>query len=232
MNETIMGNIRNQTPIILAIDTTQSALCLALTCGKDVLADVSDDSGLPHSQRLFPLFDEVLKSSSLTIADIDLLAVNTGPGSFTGLRVGIAAVKGLATTLGTKAIGVNAFDALASASGLIGVPIITVINASKGEFYCGWRQVEETGAIRSLQEDDVMNKEQLKEQLNQTVFMVSLNDDSVSALIAHPEKIRFVQDSLAPVIASIALSQWKSGQALILEPYYLRPSAAESKLGK
>ncbi len=120
-------------PLTLALDTTQSTLCLALTSGAKVLTAVTDNSGLPHSQRLFPLLDELLKSQTLTIHEIDLLAVNIGPGSFTGLRVGLAAVKGLAATLGRPAMGVNALDALALAASVPGVPVVVLIQAAKGE---------------------------------------------------------------------------------------------------
>ena len=231
---------RTQNPLILALDTTQPTLCLALNRGAQILASVTDNSGLPHSQRLFPLLDELLKTQALTIHEIDLLAVNTGPGSFTGLRVGIAAAKGLATTLGKPSMGVTALDALALAAGVTDVPVVVLINAAKGELYFGLRWVEADGAIRLLGKDGVNSFERMRgETLNQmadseAVFIgngADANGPELSAITAR-WKLVATPDSLAPTIGAAALQQWQAGHLAKVEAYYLRVSEAESKLGK
>ncbi len=229
-------------PIIntVTIDTSQPTLCLALTRGTNLLASVTDNSGLPHSQRLFPLLDELLKSQSLTLDEIDLLAVNVGPGSFTGLRVGIAAVKGLAATLGKPAIGVNALDALALAASVPGVPIVVLVNAAKGELYVGWRWVEADLSVRSLRQDGVMNFEQIRLELlaqfaeSEVVLIGSGVVANAAELSSITSRWRIIAtpDSLAPTIGAAALQQWRAGQLPKVEAYYLRLSEAESKLGK
>ena len=83
-----------------------------------------------------------------------------------GLRVGIAAVKGLAATLGKPALGVHALDALALAAGVRGEPIVALISAAKGELYVGWRWVETDLSVRSLRQDGVMSFEKMRLELS------------------------------------------------------------------
>jgi tRNA threonylcarbamoyladenosine biosynthesis protein TsaB len=144
-----------QNPLILAIDTSQPALGLAVAEAGAVLASVIDTSGLPHSQRLFPLIAVTLEKLGQSIAAIDLFVVNTGPGSFTGLRIGIAAVKGLAATLEKPLLGINAIDAVAFAAKVISVPIIVMLNASRGEVFCGLRIAQENDALQRIGQDRV-----------------------------------------------------------------------------
>lgn len=231
---------RIENPLILSLDTTQSALCLALNRGAEILASVTDHSGLPHSQRLFPLLDEMLKTQSLSINEIDLLAVNTGPGSFTGLRVGIAAVKGLAATLGKPAIGVNAMDALALAAGMTGVPIVVLINAAKDELYVGLRWVEMDLSVSSLRKDRVISFEKIRLELlaqfaDSEVVLIGSGATALEAeLSSLTMRWKWVEipDSLAPTIGMAALHEWQAGRLPAVEAYYIRLSEAESKLGK
>ncbi len=231
---------RIENPLILALDTTQSALCLALQRGAEVLASVTDHSSLPHSQRLFPLLDQLLKFQTLSIHEIDLLAVNTGPGSFTGLRVGIAAVKGLATTWGKPALGVNAFDAWALAAGVTGVPIVVLLNAAKEELYVGLRWVEADLSVRSLQADGVKSFALVRRELlaqfadSEVVLMGSgaVANESELRVITTRWRVIAAPDSLTPTIGAAALQHWRAGQLPTVEAYYIRLSEAESKLGK
>ena len=81
---------------ILAVDTAGKTAGVALLQDDRLLYEVYLDGGMTHSETLMPMIDTCLKLCGLTCADIDLYAVNAGPGSFTGLRIGLAAVKGLA----------------------------------------------------------------------------------------------------------------------------------------
>jgi tRNA threonylcarbamoyladenosine biosynthesis protein TsaB len=231
---------RIETPIILSLDTTQSILYLSLHRGVEAIASIADDSGLPHSQRLFLLLDELLKNQSLTIQDIDLLAVNVGPGSFTGLRVGIAAVKGLAATLGKPALGVNAFDALACAAGVPEMPVVALIQAAKAEVYCGLRWMERDGSIRSLQVDCVKSigalLPELRKQLDASdaIFIGNGAEAHWAELQAVTPRWMLTQPAnlLAAAIAATALQRLRSGQLSVCDAYYIRPSEAENKLRK
>ena len=81
---------------ILAVDTAGKTAGVALLQDDRLLYEVYLDAGMTHSEMLMPMIDTCLKTCGMTCADIDLYGVNAGPGSFTGLRIGLAAVKGLA----------------------------------------------------------------------------------------------------------------------------------------
>ena len=91
--------------IVLALDTTSPRSSFALAQDGVVLATVEGDEQLPHSQTLFASLTEVLSSAGISLAQIDLLAGNTGPGSFTGLRVGVSVANALGYSLGIPVNG-------------------------------------------------------------------------------------------------------------------------------
>lgn len=99
--------------LILALDTTTRGGSVALTRDAQLLALVPGDASRSHSERLPVEIAAALSQAGLRRADLDLLAVATGPGAFTGLRIGLAAMQGLAMTLNRPVVGVSALDALA-----------------------------------------------------------------------------------------------------------------------
>ena len=109
---------------ILAVDTAGKTAGVALLQDDRLLYEVYLDGGMTHSETLMPMIDTCLKMCGLTCADIDLYAVNAGPGSFTGLRIGLAAVKGLAFPRETLCAPVSTLEALAAAHE--GGPVIHV----------------------------------------------------------------------------------------------------------
>ena len=100
---------------ILAVDTAGKTLGVALLQDDRLKYECYLDGGMTHSETLMPLVDHCLKLCGLTCADIDLFGVNAGPGSFTGLRIGLAAVKGLAFPRETLCAPVSTLEALAAA---------------------------------------------------------------------------------------------------------------------
>ena len=100
---------------ILAVDTAGKTAGVALLQDDRLLYEVYLDAGMTHSETLMPMIDTCLKTCGMTCADIDLYGVNAGPGSFTGLRIGLAAVKGLAFPRETLCAPVSTLEALAAA---------------------------------------------------------------------------------------------------------------------
>ena len=100
---------------ILAVDTAGKTAGVALLQDDRLLYEVYLDAGMTHSETLMPMIDTCLKMCGMTCADIDLYGVNAGPGSFTGLRIGLAAVKGLAFPRETLCAPVSTLEALAAA---------------------------------------------------------------------------------------------------------------------
>jgi tRNA threonylcarbamoyladenosine biosynthesis protein TsaB len=127
-------------PIILAIDTSSSEARLAVSFSENVVAALTVKNDRPHSQTLFSQISTLLQLADVKAEEIDAFAVATGPGSFTGLRVGLAAVKGLSDGLRKPCIGVDSLDLHALASGADGAHLV-MLCAGRGEVYCGFRDV-------------------------------------------------------------------------------------------
>jgi tRNA threonylcarbamoyladenosine biosynthesis protein TsaB len=126
--------------LVAALDTTTRLGSLALVRDGAVVASRVGDPAAPHATRLPGDLLFVLEESGLAIRDVDVFAVVAGPGSFTGLRIGIAAVQGLAYAAERPVVGVSAFDALSVAAGvaspaLVGAPIAMWLDAQRHEVF-------------------------------------------------------------------------------------------------
>ncbi|GGE21855.1 tRNA (adenosine(37)-N6)-threonylcarbamoyltransferase complex dimerization subunit type 1 TsaB [Aureimonas endophytica] len=120
---------------ILAIDTAGPRCSAALaTASGDVLAKREPELGRGHAERLMAIVAEVLAEAGLAYRDIGRIVATVGPGSFTGLRVGVAAARGLALTLGVPALGVSTLEALAEPHGG-DCPVLALLDAKRGEAY-------------------------------------------------------------------------------------------------
>ena len=127
-------------PIILAVDTSSSEARLAVSISESVVAALTIKNDRPHSHTLFSQISTLLHLADVKIEEVDAFAVATGPGSFTGLRVGMAAVKGLADGLNRPCLGVDSLDLQALASGIDGAHLV-MLCGGRGEIYCGFRDV-------------------------------------------------------------------------------------------
>ncbi len=107
--------------VVLAADTSSACSGFALARGSELIASLQSQTSEPHSRTFFFQTSELLKRAGMKLNDVDVFAAATGPGSFTGLRVGLAAVKGFAHSMGKPAIGINSIDALALGSKAVGI---------------------------------------------------------------------------------------------------------------
>jgi len=121
--------------LILAVTSATRLAGVALLRDGELLAELEAPIGRPHSELLMPLVDEILRSAGRGLADVDAFAVAVGPGSFTGLRVGIATVKGLAFGSDRRVAAVPTLRALAEAAPSSGGPVAAVLDAQRGEVY-------------------------------------------------------------------------------------------------
>ncbi len=125
--------------LILALDTTTRAGSAAVVRDGELLALVSGDAARTHGERLPEEMARALAEAGVSRADVDLLAVAVGPGAFTGLRIGLASIQGLAMTSGVPVAGVSALDALAAAAAAArpahAGPIAAWMDAARGEVF-------------------------------------------------------------------------------------------------
>ncbi len=138
---------------ILGIDTSSKILSIALGDGPDIITEESYELGRQHSSLMIPKIKEMLDRSNLTIRDIDAFVVGLGPGSFTGMRVGVSAVKGLSLGADKPCTGIASMDAMAlEAASRVTDPekekITPIIDAKRSQFYCAVYQKTKNGVKR------------------------------------------------------------------------------------
>jgi tRNA threonylcarbamoyladenosine biosynthesis protein TsaB len=188
-----------------------------------------------HSQSLLAQIDGLLKAAGWTLADLDLLAVVTGPGAFTGVRIGVATIKGLAQVLNVPVVSVSSLTAVAMNLPLLTLPLCVLIDARKKEVYTQQFKFQD-GFPRPLNQARVMAPHQVLVELQGDFCFVG---DGVAVYLDLILQHGFKQQALAPAcchpiqasrVAALALHDFSSGSILRSEqvvPTYIRPSDAE-----
>lgn len=120
---------------VLAVDTSGPVCGVAIADGERVLYEAAAVNRFTHSVNLMPMVDQALAHTGLALSDINLLAAVTGPGSFTGVRIGVSTVKGLAHGAGLPCVGVDALEALALSAGDAGALLCPLQDARAGQVY-------------------------------------------------------------------------------------------------
>ena len=225
---------------ILALDTSAKTATAAVVENDNILCRACVTTSLTHSQTLLPLCDSMLKSAGITLHDIDLFAVSSGPGSFTGLRIGIGAMKGMAQGLNKPCIGVSTLEALGcNYRGLHGV-VCAVMDARCQQVYTATFQVS-GGYPQRLTADEAVTIEELCGRLSVydapisfvgdgAVLCYNALKDRLPASLAPPQ-LR-LQDAASVGFAAQQLLQngGKLQEASELMPQYLRLPQAEREL--
>ena len=235
--------MNGELPLILAIDTASSCSSVALTRGSvgegEVLASLSLNSSVTHSQRLLMAIDWLLNESGMDLQGVDGLAVSLGPGSFTGLRIGMATVKGLATALDKPLLGVSTLDALAL--NCTGERLIcAVLDARKKEVYACFYRVDLQGIPRRAGAIRVVTPQKLIEDIQQPVLFVGdavmlygdLWREALGARFASaPRTLHYQCASGLGLLAGEMLQQNQCLDLATAAPLYVRASDAELSLG-
>ena len=219
--------------LILALESSAKAASVALCRDGVLIAQSQQCSGLTHSRTLLPMAEDMLKNAELKLQDVDLIAVAHGPGSFTGIRIGVSTVKGLAWGAEKPCVGVSTLEAMAwhgvSAGGLV----CPVMDARRSQVYNALFQVENGRPVR-LCEDRPIALSQLAEELrtlNAPAFLIGdgaelaekyLREQAIPCTVA-PENLRWQS---AWGVAMTAMDK-TPGNADALLPVYLRLSQAE-----
>jgi tRNA threonylcarbamoyladenosine biosynthesis protein TsaB len=215
---------------VLAVDTSTLAGGVALVDGARVVGESLLDVRTTHSERVMVAVDRVLADAGWPPGSLDGLAVTVGPGSFTGLRIGLAAVKGLALALGLPIAAVPTLDAMAAGLPWSMRPVCPVLDARKNEVYaCLYRW--DGLAMRREWDYLALPPAALAERLTEPVIGVG----DGAALVGSPwitvvEPVR--RGPAAAVVAWLGHERLRAGHtvdAAALVPLYLRPSEAELK---
>ena len=227
---------------ILSIDTSTIVATVALADEEKVYSELTITSNKRnHSERLMLLIEEALSSSGFDIKDVDLFSCGIGPGSFTGLRIAIATIKGLAQSLAKPVIGVSTLRLLAYNMPFASGIICPVIDAQKDQVYsCFYRWTGE--GLTELRQEAVYSVEELIKIIDNQKEQVVLLGDGIkkipsNTLEEYKEKIKIAPISnrmpKAASLASLSLDLVKNGLTMSysdLEPNYMRKSQAEVQM--
>ena len=227
--------------ITLAIDTATKTAGVALLGDERILAEYFFDLPVNHSETVLPAVHRGLELAGIGIADVGLIALTVGPGSFTGLRIGASTVKGLALATGTPAVGVSTLEALAyNAVGFHGV-ICPLLDARKGEVYAGLYRADGEGFPEAVMEERVATPAEILPHVQGDALFLGDGLAAAAGLIAlRPGDItHFLPPNLQTIRASsVALlgrRKRQRGETLDLTtfvPRYLRRSEAEIRFGE
>ena len=227
---------------LLALECSATAASAALCQEDKVIGEYFLSTGQTHSQTLLPMAEQLLATSGETLEGLDGLAVSVGPGSFTGLRIGIAAIKGMAMGAGKPCVGVSTLEALAwNLRGFQGVAA-AVMDARCGQVYSALFRLE-GGGVERLTPDAAITISQLGGQLEAAAEPVFLVGDGgvlcYNALLDRLPELRLAPPHLrlqrASSVGGLALEKFRRGEAVdcgLLGPSYLRLPQAERELKK
>jgi len=222
--------------LILGIDTATPQVSVAVGGHEGVLASAHSMRGRQHAETLAPAIEFTCRQARIDLAEVSVVAVDLGPGLFTGLRVGVAAAKAMAHALSVPMIGVPSLDLLAFPVRFSSRLIVAAIDARRGElFYAFYRQVP--GGIQRLSEHQVGSPDDLASELlasGEEILLVGDGALRYREVFEGLKKIELVEEGLAQPSAS-SLVMLAHAQALReqfvkpwdLQPLYLRKPDAE-----
>ena len=223
--------------LILAFETSAKAASVALTENGKLLGESYQNTGLTHSQTLMVMAEDLLKQCGRTVQDITALAVAEGPGSFTGVRIGVAAAKGFAWGREIPCYGISTLEAMAVSLGAYEGHICACMDARRSQVYNAVFYVNQ-GILERFREDRAISLAELKtelEHIDGPIFLVgdgaeltyrTLSQD-VPNLILPPEHRRHQRAVGVALLAEAKARAGETGDANALSPNYLRLSQAE-----
>lgn len=222
---------------ILALETSATAASAAVCEDESLIAQTFQRTGLTHSATLMPMVESMLKNAGMTLQEMDLIAVAAGPGSFTGLRIGVSAAKGLAWPLGKPCAGVSTLEAMAwQLVGMEGV-VCAAMDARRQQVYNALFELSDGKPVR-LTPDRAISLEELEKELAKVEKTQIMVGDGAHLCYNTYEKIGRPVKMAPPHllfqsawgVARCALEQARNGQltdAAGLVPNYHRLSQAE-----
>lgn len=221
---------------LLALESSARAASCAVLADGEVLAAAWQATGLTHSRTLLPMVEDLLKNSELSVDDMDAVAVAAGPGSFTGLRIGVAAVKGLAWAAEKPCVPVSTLEAMAWPLAHLEGNIVCAMDARRQQIYNAVFRAE-AGELTRLREDRAVSLEEATGDLAELDGPLTIVGDG-AGLCFDFLRSRGIPCRLAPAhlrlqsAVGAGLAAWRlwpggAVSAQELTPVYLRLSQAE-----
>ncbi len=222
---------------ILSIDTSAKTASVAVVDGSTLLSECFVNAGLTHSRTLMPMVDNVLCQADLKFDNIDAICVNAGPGSFTGIRIGVAAVKGLALSSGKPCAGVSTLESIAYNFIDEDIVVCSTMDARCNQVYAALFSIE-NGVVTRICDDYAVPITELAEEiarLNKTVILAGDGaeicyksmKDSLDNIKLSGEFRRY-QRAYGAALAALAHNEFTDSS--LLAPVYLRMPQAEREL--
>ena len=223
--------------LILAFETSAKAASVALMDDTKLLGEAYQNTGLTHSQTLMVMAEDVLKQCGKTANDVTAVAVAEGPGSFTGVRIGVAAAKGFAWGREISCYGISTLEAMAEALGIYQGYICPVMDARRSQVYNALFYVNE-GVVERYREDRAISLAVLGaelEHLDGPVFLVGDGSDltyktlscKIDELILPPEHRKHQRATGVAILAARQAANGEAPSGGALTPNYLRLSQTE-----
>ncbi len=228
---------------ILGVDSTATAASAAVFVDGKIVSLQFSNTGLTHSQTLLPMIDTALKNASLKVADLDLIAVSNGPGSFTGVRIGVSAVKGIAQPLDIPCVSVSTTEVIAKPLENTGCYAVAVMDARCNQVYTA--QFDCENGFNRVTPDEAITIDELGEKLKDVKKPIVLIGDGTkvaynklkdvlhSIAVATPSVVyQSAADVCVLAAEKVSADELASTKAHDVLPNYLRLSQAERELKK
>jgi tRNA threonylcarbamoyladenosine biosynthesis protein TsaB len=222
-------------PILLTIQTASPAGSVAISDGDHLLAEINLDVRRTPTEWLLQSIEDLLAKADLDKCDLNAVGVVRGPGSFTGLRVGLATAKGLSLATGRPLLGISSLQCLAMQLPFTSLPVCVMLDARKQEVYSALYSWE-AGFPQPVSAERVVKPEKLLSELSGETLFLGNGAFVYRSLIVRQLAGRahfaptFLNLPRAAAAAALALKEWEGGRTFSadeLMPFYLRPSEAE-----
>lgn len=225
-------------PLILSVETATLSGSVALTRGAELLGLIGGDPAISHSNTLLVDVDKLLAQTQIGLSEIDMFAVAMGPGSFTGLRIGLATIKALGTTLNRPCVGVPTLEAVALSAGR-SEKSVALLPAGRGEVFTQLLSVPGEDSVEALDEAAHVPPARLFERYGELEKLTWCGEGAVvhrelieSRAAGKDWRIASQTTYLAPHIARLALTRFRNNQieeAHAIHALYVRPADAQLK---